>query len=66
MKRGLFAKYQIAKRGKWIYNAFVLEPETDENAWKALRVYANLIQNENPELYDDLIIWLERTEWLHL
>jgi DNA-directed RNA polymerase subunit RPC12/RpoP len=55
-ERGLYEKYEVVKGGESIEGTFVLRPETDEAARKAILAYADAIDNE--ELADDLRHWI--------
>jgi len=57
-EKGLYNKYAVFKTGDPtpVYSAFVLKPETDPVARKALRLYASLTKNEH--LKRDLKRWL--------
>lgn len=55
-------KYQILDRSRrrsdWVFNAYVLKPESDLDAREALRFYADRITEDNPDFARQIIIWL--------
>lgn len=53
---GLYAKYRVEKNGEPVENCFVLEPEDDPAARKALEAYADA--TDNNELAADLREWV--------
>lgn len=60
--RGLYSKYKIVNRetGQEVQAAFVLKPEVDYSALKALLAYAEDVRRDNPRLAEDLINWHDR------
>lgn len=62
---GLHKKYRIFK-GKSKQEdkspAFVLKPVSDPAAREAIRVYATFIIDDNPDLYLDLVEWINKIE----
>jgi hypothetical protein len=62
MSKGLYKKYTVIKEkdGEVVSDeTFVLKPASDNHAIVALVVYSLSVRNENPELADDLIDWIE-------
>lgn len=59
---GLYQKYVVYRydNGDEVEGCFVLKPETDSHARYAIDQYAISIQNENPQLAEDLWDWLTR------
>lgn len=66
MKEGLFGKYIISKADGSDVDSnarcFVLRYDTDPHAKEAVHAYADSIQNDNPELAQDLWDALEEVE----
>lgn len=61
MSDGLYQKYAVFKNGKPVEKpVFILSPETDPVALKALRTYAD--ETDNLELSADLTAWLDGIE----
>jgi hypothetical protein len=60
MGRGLYAKYEVKKNGKPIYDCFVLRPDRDAAARAALRAYAKV--TPNTLLAVDIHEWLSAIE----
>lgn len=59
-KKGLYQKYVVTENpfGNEVLNCFVLEPEKDKAALRALETYALEIREKNPRLYLDLWNWI--------
>ena len=57
---GLYHKYAVYKDGEIQPNTFVLKPEDDDAARKALRTYAD--ETDDEELATDLDAWLAAME----
>lgn len=57
-KRGLYEKYDVREDGEPVEGCFVLEPESDPAARKALLAYADATDDE--ALADDLCQWVNR------
>lgn len=61
--RGLYDKYIIKKvDGSLTVSGakyFALRADTDPHARVALKAYADSVRKENPQLADDLDVWLE-------
>lgn len=55
-ERGLYGKYEVRKDGEPVEECFVLEPESDSAARKALIEYAEATDNE--QLAEDLREWV--------
>lgn len=63
MSNGLYAKYEVYKNGKPVNKPlFILSPETDPVARKALRTYAD--ETDNLELSAELAAWMDSIEEL--
>mgnify|MGYP006267106001 CR=1 FL=1 len=58
--QGLYEKYNVTENGDEVSDCFILEPETDEDARKAIHAYADATDNEN--LADDLRAWMDQLE----
>ena len=59
--KGLYDKYKVSKDGKPVEGrCFILKPETDPAALKALGVYA--LETDNFELARDLLNWINEIE----
>jgi hypothetical protein len=56
MPDGLYAKYEVRKDGAPVEECFVLEPEEDAAARRALETYAE--ETDDEELAQDLRVWL--------
>ena len=54
MNDGLYRKYKVYRGDEQVKACFVLRYDRDPHALVALRAYADSIQDENPELADDL------------
>lgn len=59
---GLYEKYEVLKDGEPQDGCFVLKPESDANARTTLRLYADLVESDNPELADDLREWMKQIQ----
>lgn len=59
-QKGLYAKYTITKNsdGSEVKDAFVLKPETDRHARIAMLDYARSVENDDPQLADELREWV--------
>lgn len=57
---GLYQKYEVRKDGEPVEDCFVLEPEDDSTARRALETYAN--ETEDEELAQDLRDWVTAIE----
>lgn len=53
---GLYEKYEVRKDGEPVEGCFVLEPESDDDALIALRVYAQ--RTDDHDLARDLRSWI--------
>lgn len=66
---GLHGKYIVRKAdtGEPVFDCFVLRPDRDPHARKALTAYMTSVAGENPALANDLAVWLmefgTRTMW---
>lgn len=61
--KGLFPKYVVTKAdGTPVDNAFILRPDRDQHARKALLAYAESVRESNPELCGDLVSWVNELE----
>lgn len=60
MGEGLYSKYEVRKDGEPVEDCFVLEPEDDAAARRALEAYARGTDDE--ELAQDLRNWVAAVE----
>jgi len=60
MGEGLYSKYEVRKDGEPVGDCFVLEPEDDAAARRALEAYARGTDDE--ELAQDLRNWVAAVE----
>lgn len=60
-KQGLYAKYTIINNetGIEVDECFVLKPRKDYHALGALHFYADSVRDDNPQLADELMAWLD-------
>lgn len=59
-ERGLYGKYEVYRDGEYVPECFVLRPETDEAARRAIETYIEWTDNET--LAQDLREWLDMVE----
>lgn len=63
---GLFKKYTVYQDGEEVAApTFTLKPITDPAAREAIMTYAAFILGDNPQLYTDLVDWINRIEEVH-
>lgn len=55
-KTGLYNKYSVFEGGERVTNCFVLEPESDSAARRALEAYADA--TDDPQLASDINDWI--------
>ncbi len=60
MGEGLYSKYEVRKDGEPVADCFVLEPEDDGAARRALEEYAR--ETDDEELSQDLRDWIASIE----
>lgn len=64
---GLYSKYYVVNREthREVDNCFVLRPATDPAAMIAMAVYAGAVKDSNPELFQNIMDWLNNITKLH-